>query len=244
VIVSSSARACAGLEAADEEEIVARAALEPLRAGLDHASHHGRDPHLGHEGELRPGEAFRRDAHDSERVAVELHRLSDYGGVGTEAALPAAIAQDRDRMRIRCRIFLRQKRPAEHRFHAEEIEVISGDEIARDALVLAAVTQGADDEGIRGEAFEDGVAIAVILIVEVGLEGDIDAFVHRAEELDEPLRFMHRKRAEEDGVEKPEDGCVRADAERHRDDGERSEAGFTEELANAEADVLEKSFHA
>jgi len=55
---------------------------------------------------------------------------------------------------------------------------------------------------------------------------------------------MHRERAEEDGIEQADDGGVRADAERHRDDGERSEAGFAEELAKAEADVLDKSFHA
>ena len=37
-------------------------------------------------------------------------------------------------MRIGCLIFFRQKRAPEHRFHAEDIEVISGNQITPDAL--------------------------------------------------------------------------------------------------------------
>ncbi len=66
------------------------------------------------------------------------------------------------------------------------------------------------------------VAVAVMLVVQVGAERDVGAFVHSAEELDEPRRLMHRER-EEDGVEQADGGGVCANAE-------RSEAGFAEEL--------------
>ena len=81
-----------------------------------------------------------------------MHRFANDRGIGTEAPLPAAVAQDGDRMRVRRRIFLGQKFATEKRFHAEDVEVIAGDEITPDALVVAAVAQAADDDAVNARA--------------------------------------------------------------------------------------------
>ena len=131
----------AGFQPADDEVVVARAALEPVAAGLDLFRHHHRHKHLGLIRDLRADEAFRRHADDGVWPAVKLYFLADDLRIAAEAAFPTAVAEHGDRMRARRLIFLRQKRATECRLHAEDVEVVAGNEIAPDALVFPAVAQ-------------------------------------------------------------------------------------------------------
>ena len=83
-------------------------------------------------------------------------------------------------------IFLRQKPAAEHRFDSEDIEIISGSEKAPDAFVAAIMTEAANDDSVNEQAGEDVVAIAIIFVVEIGLEGKVGAVMQRAVNFDEP----------------------------------------------------------
>ena len=64
-----------------------------------------------------------------------------------------------------------------------------------------------------------------------------------AVKLDQLRRLVHRERSQQSGIDQAEDRSVRADAERHRNDGERGESGMFQKLAKAEADILQKCFH-
>ena len=140
-------------------------------------------------------------------------------------------------------IFLRQKRAPERRLHAEHIEVIAGNEITPDALVPAAVAERADDDAIGAEAGEDGVAVAVILVVEIGLEGDVGAVVQRAVELPScagSCTGSGRRRTVSSRLKMevfaPMPSAIEMMAS-------AAKPGLREELANAEADVLQELFH-
>jgi Fe-S-cluster-containing dehydrogenase component len=56
-------------------------------------------------------------------------------------------------------------------------------------------------------------------------------------------KLFHRKRPQQSRINQTEDRSIRPDAERHGNDGKRSEAGLFHELAKTEADILQKCFH-
>ena len=127
-------------------------------------------------------------------------------------------------MRSRRLIFLGEKSAAENRFDAQNIEVVSGNEKAPNALVVAVVAQAGNDNSVNEQPGKDVVSIAVIFVIQVRLEGEISAVVQRAVNLDQPRRFFYRQWAEQDGVNKAKDRGVRPDAERERNDRENGES--------------------
>ncbi|HJX81502.1 MAG TPA: hypothetical protein VJ248_05690, partial [Candidatus Udaeobacter sp.] len=116
------------------------------------------------------------------------------------------------------------KSAAENRFDAQNIEVVSGNEKAPNALVVAVVAQAGNDNSVNEQPGKDVVSIAVIFVIQVRLEGEISAVVQRAVNLDQPRRFFYRQWAEQDGVNKAKDRGVRPDAERERNDRENGES--------------------
>src|SRR5947207_4724662 len=99
--------------------------------------------------------------------------------------LPAIVTKHGNRMRIRRLVFLRQKCAPEHRLHAENIEVISGNEISPYALTGVVDSETADDHAINKQARADGVTIAVIFVIRIRLQRPIRAAVQRAVKLDQ-----------------------------------------------------------
>src|SRR5207248_5403215 len=81
----------AWFQAADGEEIIRVALVEPRAPGLDRLRHHYRDEHLRIVGDFGANKSFRGDADNSERPAVELDRLADDRRIAAEAALPAIV---------------------------------------------------------------------------------------------------------------------------------------------------------
>jgi hypothetical protein len=140
-------------------------------------------------------------------------------------------------------IFLREKAATEKGRHAEHIEVICRGHGAPDALVVAVVAQAGDGDAIRHQSGENLIAIPVILVVEVGLEGVVRAVVQGAVKLLELRGVAHGQGTERDGIDEAEDGGIGADAERHGNDREKGEAWALEKLAHAVAKILEKRLH-
>jgi hypothetical protein len=64
-------------------------------------------------------------------------------------------------------IFFGQKCAPEHRLHAKNIEVISGNEITPDALAGLVDCETADDNAINKQTGEDSVPIAVIFVIRI-----------------------------------------------------------------------------
>src|SRR4029078_3854716 len=113
-------------------------------------------------------------------------------------------------------IFLGEKSAAENRVDAQNIEVVSGNEIAPNALVVAVVAQAGNDHSVHEQPGKDVVPVAVIFVIQVRLKGEISPVVQRALNLDQPRRFLYRQWPEQDGVNKAKDRGVRPDAERER----------------------------
>ena len=120
-------------------------------------------------------------------------------------------------------IFLGEKSAAENRFDAQNIEVVSGNKKAPNALIVAVVTQAGNNHSIHEQPGKDVVSIAVIFVIQVRLKGEISAVVQRAVNLDQPRRFLYRQWPEQEGVNKAKDHSVRPDAEHERNDRENGE---------------------
>ncbi len=202
-----------------------------------------RRPEFGRIGDIGADETFPRDADHRERHVVHQDGAADDRGVGSETFLPATVTQHDDRVRFRGLIFLREKAATEKGRNAEDIEVIGGGHGAPDALVVAVVAQAGDGDAIGDQSGEDLVAIAVILVVEIRLEGVVGAVMERAVKFLELGSVPNGQGTERDGIDEAKDRGVGADAERHRDDGEKSKAGTLEKLARAVAKILEKRLH-
>jgi hypothetical protein len=140
-------------------------------------------------------------------------------------------------------IFLRQKSAPEHRFDAKDIEIISGSEKPPGAFVAAIVTETANDDSINEQPREDVIAIAIIFVIEVGLESEIGAVVQRAVNFDEPRWFLYRQRPQQHSIDQAENCGVGADAKGKRDDSQDCEDGMFEKLTQTIADIMEQRFH-
>src|SRR6266536_6314207 len=127
-------------------------------------------------------------------------------------------------MRSRRPIFLGEKSAAENRLDAEYIEVVSGNEKAPSALVVAIVAQAGNDNTVNEQPGKDVVSIAVIFVIQIRLKGEISAVVQRSVNLDQPRRFLYRQWPEQDGVDKAKDRGFRPDAKRERNDRENGES--------------------
>ena len=89
----------ARLQPAEREEEQAASLLVPVEVRLDDVVHRHRHPDGRAAAEESPGESPRRDADDRERRPVQRQRPPDDGGIAAQAALPEAMADDRDRRR-------------------------------------------------------------------------------------------------------------------------------------------------
>ena len=233
----------AGLKPSDDKEIVALARIEPGAARLDLFRHHQRNPELRRERNLRPDKTGWRDADDREAMSVEQNSFADDGGITSETLLPAGVTDDHDRVRAGCSIFLWQKAAPQRRFHTEDIEVIPRNIVTPGALVHAVVAQAGDDKAIGEQAGEDGVAVAVVLVVQVRLESEIGPIAQLPVDRDQLRRLAHRQRSKQHRIDQAEDRGVRANPERHGKNSQRGKAGMLQQLAPAIANVLSQCTH-
>ena len=73
---------------------------------------------------------------------------------------------------------------------------------------------------------------------EIGIGGIVQAAPVAREDHDQPIGRFERQRPEERRVDQAEDGGVRADAEREREDRRRGEAGVLAEYAHRGDQIL------
>ena len=90
-----------------------------------------------------------------------------------------------------------------------------------------------DDDAINGQTGEDRVAVAIIFVIRVGLDGNVSALVGRAVDFDQLRRIFHRERPQHGRIDEAVDRAIGSDAERNGNDGQRGKAGFPDELAKA-----------
>src|SRR5438309_7176098 len=152
---------------------------------------------------------------------------------------PQRVAQNDDMIPARDCV-VPEKRSAEGRPDAEQLEGSNADRVARYALGLirrVQVHRRARDERDALKHARVGRPIDQAGWVDVELPA-----VRGAEMLDEQreaLRLRERQGTVEQGVDDREDGGIGADADREREDGDGGEPAAAGELAERRAEVLE-----
>ncbi len=187
-------------------------------------NHHRRNPDIRRDDDAQSAEPLGRDADHSEREVVDVHDLSHNLGVRSKPALPDPVAEDGHRMARWVLIFLRQKAAAQERFHAEDREVIPGDQLSHDNLWPTVSCQGHGEVRVRGHSGEDLVTVPQVLVVWKGCRAVEAAPYVRGSNSHESLGLLHGQRAEQERVGKAEDRRVGTNPQSQRGDGDDGEA--------------------
>jgi hypothetical protein len=189
----------------------------------------------------KPG---RHDADDLIRLAVQLDRRSHRRRLAREEARPKTVRDDDDVLVSRL-VVVALDRSTRLRRHAEHMEPVARDALTRHTLGVAARARQ-----IRAEIRLDGdrleAARLVAIVTEAGgRNGRFHAVERRIEVLD---RHEHPGVAVGQGPQQnriydAEDGRVRADAERQRDEHDGREDRTLSESPEAVGDVAKQSVH-
>ena len=150
---------------------------EQMGTSADLRLHRHRNPEIHREMGDGAVEVGRRDAHDRHGVVADPERTADHAGVTREAPLPERVADHDDRGAALDGILAGDEAAANHRLHAEHVEVVRARQHAPyrfgDARLrhgARAQVEAADAE--RGQALERlrvraGFGIARVLVVRV-----------------------------------------------------------------------------
>src|ERR1700741_1037569 len=98
--------------------------------------HHHWDKIFGCDADDRAVESARSYANHCEWVLVDLDGFADRFRIGAKSPAPQTIAQDYVRIRVGSVCVVGVKHPAPRRFHAEQIEIVLGNDQAPVALRL------------------------------------------------------------------------------------------------------------
>ena len=196
-------------------------------------------------GHVRPGvhaeESLRRHADDRGRLAVDPHARVEHRGIATEPVLPARVAQHDEPRAARVLAVAGREQPAECGLEPQAGEEIVGDPAEERGRRPAAGGQAADPRRERKQIGEGERAVA-----QVGQRRVRQRVVERvlvpprlAANRDNAAGVGHGQRSQV-AVQQTEDGGVRADADRERDDRAGGEARLAHEGTDAVSDVLEQ----
>jgi hypothetical protein len=155
--------------------------------------------------------------------AVDLNRVADDIGRGSEAPLPGCVPQDQHRMSPGDTIFLGQEEAADPRLHPQGFEVVRGDEFCEHPLWQRPARQrDAQRARVAGEVAEyvvSGTEVRQIGVryrqVRIGVRRICGLARGDADQL---RRMLDRQRVEQQTVDHGERSGVRGDTERKRDD--------------------------
>jgi hypothetical protein len=130
--------------------VVVRLALDALE--VEAIDHHHRRPELRFEPGHHAREAAGGDTHDGVLQAAELDGLAEDVGASAEAALPQAMTEHDDRVLAFSGVLVLPEAAAEGGTHAQDVEVVRRDGLARDQDGRAAGGEDAANEGVGGHA--------------------------------------------------------------------------------------------
>jgi hypothetical protein len=108
-------------------------------------------------------------------------------------------------------VLRRREESSERGLNTESCEVVSGGEVAPDAMCAAGVTERNLSDAIAEHRLKYRVAVANVTVV-----GERIGWAARVVDGIDSLRIGHRERFQNQGIEDAEDDGVCADAQRHR----------------------------
>ena len=238
----------------------ARHGAEPGHAPLaeDLASPVGADGLLHGQGHVEVGRAAHLDAveagagHPDDRhgPAVDRHGLADDLGVGAEAALPEAVRQDDEGMRVSGSVVVGAKDAPQHCRDAEHVEEIPRHEVRVGLLRGPLVAQVYRCPPVREHPLEGLGLVAEVHVHRVGDGGQVEALVvGRARvrtggiQHHQAFGVLHGQDAQEHLVHQREDGRVGADAQGQGEDDHGGEPGVLGQGPQREPQVLLEVVH-
>ncbi len=138
------------------------ALVDARRFNVLHIAH--RHPNLGRKDRHHARELVAEHADDGVLLASDAEGLSEGARVATELAPPVALGQDDHARRARGVVF-RQDRAAKSGAHAEQAEVVSGDDFAEHQARPISAAHCGEHRRIPGNALEHRDPLAVVLDV-------------------------------------------------------------------------------
>lgn len=145
-------------------------------------------------------------------VPVDAHGPADHRVRSAEAPLPAIVAQHR--VGIAARRRRAREKPAEHRPHAQHVEIVLAHHLAPHEIASHAGAQTQRYTDVYGQPVEDPTRLGKVAKVIVRERAELAAVPVRGVERDETIRTVARNGAEEQTVDGAEHGAIDAHADR------------------------------
>ena len=184
---------------------------------LQRRHHVDGNPDLACQTANRAGVLEWRDANDRQLLAVDRDATANDINIGVEAPLPETVADHRDGISSRYRVFLVEKYAALLRDDAKNVEVVRGHSFTPDLFDLMGVAECELTDAVCREPDEHAVAVSKLHVARIRRRF-VRPLAFAGIELDDFLGIRERPRAQQRGVEDREDRAVRANARRQRQD--------------------------
>src|SRR5262245_700091 len=171
---------------------------------------------------------FRRhDSDDHAPLTVDGDEPADDVLIAAEAALPEVVADNSYPVLTRL-LFVYRELSSDLRSHSSDREEIGCDINACGSLRIAVFREIGGIESECGDLLESPRISPEFANIYRNRTHWIVQSYHRAihPQHDDPVRFAVSQRLEQNSIDDAEDGCVRADAERQRENGDRRETGI------------------
>src|SRR6185503_13805502 len=158
------------------------------------------------------------------------------------AALPVAIADHRNRVTVRDDVVLGRDRAAGNWRHAEQREVVTGDELSVSCRFQVSINADVHP-GRRpcGQFSEPAGLLAHDPVLLVG-EATRKCRAPAVSEEDEAFGVFHWQRSPHDGIDQAEDRGVGADPKREREHDRQGEDWTLPQQANRVAEIIDEGF--
>ncbi len=234
------------LESRHDQQPRRRWDLEPAVAAAKQRFRADWENHVRPAADVGPEKTRRHDAHNRERDAID--RLGPANDIARAAVppLPKRVTNDRDWpvQTAATAIVVHCERPAEHRSHAERFEVPAArvhavHEVG--ASALREIETGAPSRKCERRLEQIGMVVADLLPDGIrkwrtGIDGRIRKEQH------EPVGLLDRKRPQQETIDDREDGRIRPDTERKRQDHDQGDDGRRCVAFGSRSEIVHRSF--
>ena len=187
----------------------------------------------------RQHEVARHDADHLKRLAVQLNRAPDYGGIAAVSARPQAVPDD-DEVRPVRDVLRGRERATGRRRNAEDRKQVRSD-IPRGNPLGFSVAGDVDLPVAPGTHRRQGLSTSAVVD---DFSCRHPGFVERrplAPDHHRPIGIVPGQRPQQNGVYDAEDGRIGADAERQRQNRDRGKRRIPPHAAGAEAEIGDQS---
>ncbi len=185
----------------------------------------------------------RQHANDGVRPIVHLEDLADDARVGAEAALPVGIREHQDGIGA-VLIVAFAERPPGHGRHAEEVEVVPGDDASSQPFRLALAEQHEPHVVILDDRLERLRLLTVVLELErrepLRSNPGQRALLPQDEQV---VALGVRQRPQQDAVHDAENRRIGANTERHRQDDGGGKAAIPGQSPRRRPQILHQRIH-